>query len=88
MIFWPRSRDFVCEFPTQDTSRFYPWGNSGGNTVSELRRRSVIHKGGTMDEWRLAYCANLRDVASGRGPEAGGLDLTAERARKAEPEPL
>jgi hypothetical protein len=39
--------------------------------------------GGTLDKWRLAYCANLREVAAGRKSEAGGLDLTAERARLA-----
>jgi terminase small subunit / prophage DNA-packing protein len=51
--------------------------------ASELKRQGVIHEGGTLDEWRLAYCAHIRGVASGRNGGAQGLKLTDERARLA-----
>lgn len=50
--------------------------------VSDLVRRGVLADGASGDEWLLAYCDHLREVAAGRGGEAG-KDLTAERARLA-----
>ncbi len=50
--------------------------------VSDLVRRGVLADGAAGDEWLLAYCDHLREVAAGRGGEAG-KDLTAERARLA-----
>ncbi len=45
-------------------------------------RRGVLRDGARADEWLLAYCDHLREVAAGRGGEAG-KELTAERARLA-----
>lgn len=50
--------------------------------VSDLVRRDVLPDGACGDEWLLAYCDHLREVAAGRGGEAG-KELTAERARLA-----
>lgn len=50
--------------------------------VSDLVRRNVLPDGAGGDEWLLAYCDHLREVAAGRGGEAG-KELTAERARLA-----
>ncbi|EPG2416644.1 terminase small subunit [Stenotrophomonas maltophilia] len=50
--------------------------------VSDLVRRGILADGAAGDEWLLAYCDHLREVAAGRGGEAG-KDLTAERARLA-----
>jgi phage terminase Nu1 subunit (DNA packaging protein) len=52
--------------------------------AGEMARKGTLPPGGTLDEWRLAYCAHLREVAAGRSSAkaaAAGLDLTAERAR-------
>jgi hypothetical protein len=52
--------------------------------AGEMVRKGTLPPGGTLDEWRLAYCTHLREVATGRSSakaQAAGLDLTAERAR-------
>jgi hypothetical protein len=51
--------------------------------VGQMAQKGILPQGGTLDEWRLAYCANLREVAAGRQSETGGFDLTDERARLA-----
>jgi phage terminase Nu1 subunit (DNA packaging protein) len=48
--------------------------------VSQLVADGVIVRGDTAQEWILAYCERLRDMAAGRASEAGGLDLVQERA--------
>lgn len=50
--------------------------------VSEMVRRGLLPEGATGDEWLLAYCDHLREVAAGRGGEAA-KELSAERARLA-----
>lgn len=50
--------------------------------VSDLLRRRVLADGASADEWLLAYCDHLREVAAGRGGE-GSLELASERARLA-----
>ena len=50
--------------------------------VSDLVRRKILADGATGDEWLLAYCDHLREVAAGRGGE-NALELAAERARLA-----
>lgn len=50
--------------------------------VSDLVRRGVLADGATGDEWLLAYCDHLREVAAGRGGDAA-KELSAERARLA-----
>lgn len=49
--------------------------------VSDLLRRGVLPRDGTLDQWRLAYCKHLREQAAGRQSDGGELDLVAERAR-------
>jgi terminase small subunit / prophage DNA-packing protein len=51
--------------------------------VGQMAQKGILPQGGTLDEWRLAYCANLREVDAGRQSETGGFDLTDERARLA-----
>jgi phage terminase Nu1 subunit (DNA packaging protein) len=48
--------------------------------VSELMAKKVLQMGATARVWLLAYCANLRDVASGRDPDGA---LVLERTRLA-----
>jgi terminase small subunit / prophage DNA-packing protein len=60
-------------------------------TVSELCQRGIIPRDDKgkldLDEARLAYCAHLRSVASGRsGNIEVDLDITEQRARKAKEE--
>lgn len=50
--------------------------------VSELVRRKILPDGASADEWLLAYCDHLREMAAGRGGESGA-ELVAERARLA-----
>lgn len=50
--------------------------------VSDLVRRKILADGASADEWLLAYCDHLREVAAGRGGEAT-FELAAERARLA-----
>lgn len=50
--------------------------------VSDLVRRKVLADGAAGDEWLLAYCDHLREVAAGRGGESS-QELAAERARLA-----
>jgi len=50
--------------------------------VSDLVRRRVLPEGASANEWLLAYCEHLREVAAGRGGEAT-FELAAERARLA-----
>lgn len=50
--------------------------------VSDLVRRRVLLDGASGDEWLLAYCDHLREVAAGRGGD-NALELAAERARLA-----
>lgn len=50
--------------------------------VSTLVQRGILPDGASADEWLLAYCDNLREVAAGRGGDAQS-ELTAERARLA-----
>lgn len=50
--------------------------------VSDLVRRKILPDGASADEWLLAYCDNLREMAAGRGGEGAG-ELVAERARLA-----
>lgn len=50
--------------------------------VSDLVRRRVLADGAAADEWLLAYCDHLREVAAGRGGDAT-FELAAERARLA-----
>lgn len=50
--------------------------------VSDLMRREILVDGATADEWLLAYCDHLREVAAGRGG-SNALELAAERARLA-----
>lgn len=50
--------------------------------VSELVRRKILPDGASADEWLLAYCDHLREMAAGRGGE-GGAELVLERARLA-----
>lgn len=50
--------------------------------VSDLVRRTILPDGATGDEWLLAYCDHLREVAAGRGG-SNAMELAAERARLA-----
>lgn len=50
--------------------------------VSDLVRRGVLPDGACGDEWLLAYCDHLREVAAGRGGDSA-KELSAERARLA-----
>lgn len=50
--------------------------------VSEMVRRKILPDGAAGDEWLLAYCDHLREMAAGRGGESGA-ELVAERARLA-----
>lgn len=50
--------------------------------VSDLVRRRILADGSTGDEWLLAYCDHLREVAAGRGGN-DAMALAAERARLA-----
>lgn len=50
--------------------------------VSGLVSRGVLRESGTLGEWLLDYCGNLREQAAGRA-SMGDLDLVAERARLA-----
>lgn len=50
--------------------------------VSDLVRRRVLPDNASGDEWLLAYCDHLREVAAGRGGD-NALELAAERARLA-----
>lgn len=50
--------------------------------VSDLVRRKVLPDGAPANEWLLAYCDHLREVAAGRGG-SNALELAAERARLA-----
>lgn len=50
--------------------------------VSDLVRRKILPDGASADEWLLAYCDHLREMAAGRGGEGAG-ELVAERARLA-----
>lgn len=50
--------------------------------VSDLTRRGVLAKGGSLDDWRLAYCQHIREQAAGRAT-GGDLNLAHERARLA-----
>ena len=52
----------------------------GQPAVSELMARKVITDGQTADQWLLAYCAQLREVAAGRGADG---DLAYQRAELA-----
>jgi hypothetical protein len=45
--------------------------------VSDLVRREILLKGGTLNEWWLAYCEHLREVAAERQAKDSDLDLTA-----------
>lgn len=56
-------------------------------TLRDLAERGLVVKAG-RGSYELAasvrrYCEHLREIAAGRGGEAGVLDLTAERARLA-----
>jgi len=48
--------------------------------VSDLMTRKVIGDGQTAGQWLLAYCAQLREVAAGRGADG---DLAYQRAEQA-----
>lgn len=48
--------------------------------VSDLMARKVISDGQTAGQWLLAYCAQLREVAAGRGADG---DLAYQRAELA-----
>ncbi|HRO59432.1 MAG TPA: hypothetical protein PK177_09745 [Burkholderiaceae bacterium] len=49
--------------------------------MSELVHRGILDPNATGQEWLLAYCHRLREVAAGRmSAELGGLDLVQERA--------
>lgn len=50
--------------------------------VSDLVRRKILPDGAPANEWLLAYCDHLREVAAGRGGEAT-FELATERARLA-----
>lgn len=50
--------------------------------VSDLIKRGTLTAGATGTQWLAEYCANLREVAAGRGSD-GEHDLVAERARLA-----
>ncbi len=55
--------------------------------VNDLAARGIIVKSGhdcyNLDLSVQSYTAHLREIASGRGGEAAGANLTAERARLA-----
>lgn len=55
--------------------------------VNDLAARGILVKSGhdcyDLDLSVMAYTAHLREIASGRGGEAAGQNLTAERARLA-----
>lgn len=51
--------------------------------ISGLLMRGVLVSGDTAGNWLLAYCAHLREVASGRERTESALDLEAEKARLA-----
>lgn len=46
------------------------------------RQSGLLADGATLAEWVRAYCAHLREVASGRGGDDQG-ELTRQRARQA-----
>lgn len=50
--------------------------------IDDLVRREILADGASADEWLLAYCDHLREVAAGRGG-SNALELAAERARLA-----
>lgn len=50
--------------------------------VSTFVQRGILPDGASGDEWLLAYCDHLREVAAGRGGDSQS-ELTAERARLA-----
>lgn len=50
--------------------------------IDDLVRREILVDGASADEWLLAYCDHLREVAAGRGG-SNALELAAERARLA-----
>ncbi|WP_338618175.1 terminase small subunit [Pigmentiphaga sp. CHJ604] len=51
--------------------------------ISGLLLRGVLRSNDTAGNWLLAYCASLREVASGRQPTGEKLDLDVQRARLA-----
>lgn len=51
--------------------------------VSQLMKKGVLTRGDSGSQWIAAYCEHLRDMAAGRGAEAGELDLAQERAKLA-----
>lgn len=48
--------------------------------VSQLVNDGVLARNATALQWLQSYCDRLREMAAGRGSEAGGLDLVQERA--------
>ena len=52
----------------------------GQPAVSDLMTRKVIVDGQSAGQWLLAYCAQLREVAAGRGADG---DLAYQRAELA-----
>lgn len=48
--------------------------------ISDLVTREMLPRGGTLKQWLLAYCENLREQAAGRAAK-GDLALVDERAK-------
>lgn len=62
------------------------WLGVSRRSISEYRLDGRVVKFGRGFDLRAsvtAYCANLREVASGRAGDGGGYDLVAQRARLA-----
>ncbi len=55
----------------------------GQPAVSDLMARKVIGDGQTAAQWLLAYCAQLREVAAGRGADGELAYQRSELARVA-----
>jgi terminase small subunit / prophage DNA-packing protein len=73
-----RSDNFVTASALADH-----WGVTN-QTVTKLKNSGIIKKSGRgydCDDSTRRYCAHLRDLATGRGGEAGIISATAERAR-------
>lgn len=49
--------------------------------VSDMVQRGILTEGGSLEEWRLAYCNHLRNMAAGRAMGASEEAMAAEKLR-------